>query len=227
MLDLAEQFAAEKVRRGFVEYSDQVALALRVSEKLPAVVEDYRERYRVILLDEYQDTSVVQTLLLSRLFAGQAVMAVGDPHQSIYGWRGASAANLGRFSLDFTGSRDGAAEYALSTSWRNPTRVLDAANALVGPLSTGSPVRVERLESRPGASQGRLDTRFEQTVADEAATVADWLGERLAARDDRGTVRARPCCAARSRRSIRSSPRWPSGTSRTTCSVSGACWSSP
>jgi DNA helicase-2/ATP-dependent DNA helicase PcrA len=186
LLDLAGQFAAEKVRRGFVEYSDQVALALRVSERLPGVVDDYRERYRVVLLDEYQDTSVVQTLLLSRLFAGQAVMAVGDPHQSIYGWRGASAANLGRFSLDFTGTRDGAAEYALSTSWRNPTRVLDAANTLVGPLSVGSPVHVERLEPRPGAEPGRLDVRFEQTVADEAATVADWLAERLAQRDDDG-----------------------------------------
>ena len=75
-------------------------------------------------MPSYQDTSVVQTRLLSRLFAGQPVMAVGDPHQSIYGWRGASAANLGRFALDFTGRKDGAASFALSTSWRNPTTVL-------------------------------------------------------------------------------------------------------
>ncbi|HEV7183538.1 MAG TPA: ATP-dependent DNA helicase [Leifsonia sp.] len=187
LLDLAGQFDSEKVRRGFVEYSDQVALALRVTEKLPAVVGDYRERYRVILLDEYQDTSVVQTRLLSGLFADRAVMAVGDPHQSIYGWRGASAANLGRFSLDFTGDRARAARYALSTSWRNPTSVLDAANTLVGPLSASSPVQVERLEPRPGAMPGELHTRFEQTVTDEAAAVADWLGERLG-RDDDGRV---------------------------------------
>src|SRR6478752_1763362 len=123
LLDLARAFAEEKRRRGFVEYSDQVALALDVSERLPDVVADYRRRFRVVLLDEYQDTSVVQTRLLSALFAGQPVMAVGDPHQSIYGWRGASAANLGRFSADFSGQRagaeDGAAEYTLSTSWRN------------------------------------------------------------------------------------------------------------
>ncbi|MFF1634054.1 ATP-dependent DNA helicase [Leifsonia sp. NPDC058248] len=199
LLDLAEQFAAEKVRRGFVEYSDQVALALRVGERLPAVVDDYRERYRVILLDEYQDTSVVQTRLLSRLFAGQAVMAVGDPHQSIYGWRGASAANLGRFSLDFTGARDGAMEYALSTSWRNPTRVLDAANVLVEPLSAASPVHVERLGARPGAVPGELDTRFEQTVADEAEAIAGWLGERLERRDADG----RPPSAALLCRSVK------------------------
>ncbi|MFF1574519.1 UvrD-helicase domain-containing protein [Leifsonia sp. NPDC058292] len=188
LLDLAEQFAAEKVRRGFVEYSDQVALALRVSERVPAVIDDYRSRFRVVLLDEYQDTSVVQTRLLSALFAGQAVMAVGDPHQSIYGWRGASAANLGRFAFDFTGERDGAARYALSTSWRNPTAVLDAANTLVEPLSAASPVHVERLAPRPGVAAGELHTRYEQTVADEAAVVADWLGERLRRRDDQGRV---------------------------------------
>ncbi len=191
LLDLAARFAAEKTRRGFVEYSDQVALALQVCDRLPSVIDDYRARYRVILLDEYQDTSVVQTRLLSRLFGGQAVMAVGDPHQSIYGWRGASAANLGRFSVDFTGNppgiaRGGAAEYALSTSWRNPTRVLDAANVLVGPLSASSPVHVQRLEARPGATEGELDVRFEQTVAEEAEAVADWLARRLTRRDDEG-----------------------------------------
>lgn len=186
LLDLAERFADEKRRRGFVEYSDQVALALSVCERIPSVVEDYRRRYRVVLLDEYQDTSVVQTRLLAVLFAGEAVMAVGDPHQSIYGWRGASAANLGRFPLDFAGSRDSASEYALSTSWRNPTRVLDAANALVAPLSTGSPVHVERLQPRPGAIAGELDHVFEQTVEDEAAAVAEWLRTQLAQRDRTG-----------------------------------------
>lgn len=186
LLDLAERFADEKRRRGFVEYSDQVALALAVCERLPEVVADYRRRYRVVLLDEYQDTSVVQTRLLSSLFFGQAVMAVGDPHQSIYGWRGASAANLGRFALDFTGRKDGAAAFALSTSWRNPTTVLDAANTLVAPLSADSPVHVEQLQPRPGAIGGELDHAFGQTVEDEAATIAEWLRVRLAQRDAQG-----------------------------------------
>lgn len=190
LLDLARAFADEKRRRGFVEYSDQVALALGVCERVPEVVADYRRRFRVVLLDEYQDTSVVQTRLLSTLFAGQPVMAVGDPHQSIYGWRGASAANLGRFSADFTGERAGAPtgadEYALSTSWRNPTRVLDAANTLVAPLTAAAPVHVERLQPRPGAVEGELTAVFEQTVADEADAAARWLGERLRERDADG-----------------------------------------
>ena len=94
LVELAERYAVEKKRRGLVEFSDQVALALEVAERVPSVVDDFRSRYRVVLLDEYQDTSVVQTRLLATLFGGHGVMAVGDPHQSIYGWRGASAANL-------------------------------------------------------------------------------------------------------------------------------------
>src|SRR5690606_38028658 len=104
--------------------------------------------YRVVLLDEYQDTSVVQTRLLARLFGGHPVMAVGDPNQSIYGWRGASASNLDEFSGAFGGS----ARYALSTSWRNGTSILEAANTIVAPFAGGR-VQVDRLEPRPGASE--------------------------------------------------------------------------
>ena len=75
-----------------------------------------------------------------------------------------------------------------TTSWRNPTRVLAAANVLVEPLSAASPVPVERLRPRPAARDGRLDVAFEQTVADEAETVAAWLADRLSARDDQGRM---------------------------------------
>ncbi|RKR74880.1 ATP-dependent DNA helicase [Frondihabitans australicus] len=187
LLDLARRFDAEKARQGFVEFSDQVALALRVCETAPRVVDDYRERYRVVLLDEYQDTSVVQTRLLSRLFAGTGVMAVGDPHQSIYGFRGASAANLGRFPRDF-GSPDGPT-YTLSTSWRNPIAVLDAANVVVDPLSQASPVRVGRLAPRPGAPAGSVTTAFRDTLPDEATAVATWFEERLSVLNPDGTKR--------------------------------------
>ncbi len=93
LADLAAEYDAEKVRRGVVEYADQVALALTIARKQPAIGVDLRERFRVVLLDEYQDTSVVQTQLLAELFGntdfgGHPVMAVGDPNQSIYGWRG-------------------------------------------------------------------------------------------------------------------------------------------
>ncbi|GAA4266954.1 ATP-dependent DNA helicase [Frondihabitans peucedani] len=187
LLDLATAFSAEKARRGFVEFSDQVALALEVCETDAAVVAEYRDRYRVILLDEYQDTSVVQTRLLARLFGGTAVMAVGDPHQSIYGFRGASAANLGRFPGDF-GAGD-QSSYTLSTSWRNPVRVLDAANVVVDELSRASLVEVGRLRPRPSAPEGHVEVAFPETLPEEAAAVAEWLERGLATTNDDGSKR--------------------------------------
>ncbi|MBF4573969.1 ATP-dependent helicase [Herbiconiux sp. VKM Ac-1786] len=218
LLDLADEYAAEKVRRGYVEFSDQIALALAIVESTPRVVADYRDRFRVVLLDEYQDTSVVQTRLLSALFCEHAVMAVGDPHQSIYGWRGASAANLARFRTDFGDTRrtpgatparaatlaapPTAAEapaapraatpptvvpappFALSTSWRNPEVVLQAANTLVRPLTATSGIPVEELGPRPNVVAGRLDVGFSETVREEAEQVAAWLEQQLRPRPD-------------------------------------------
>ncbi|PPI08389.1 ATP-dependent DNA helicase [Rathayibacter sp. AY1D2] len=172
---LAERFQEAKAERGFVEFSDQVALALRIVDRVPRIVDEHRARYRVVLLDEYQDTSVLQTRLLSRLFAGQGVMAVGDPHQSIYGWRGASAEGLGRFGTDF----GGAGRFSLSTSWRNGRRVLTAANAIVEPLSAGSAVAVDTLSAGPQASEHPVELTFPETIEEEADDVAAWFAGRL------------------------------------------------
>lgn len=163
------------MRRGLVEYSDQVALALQILKRQPRVAEVERDRFRVVLLDEYQDTSVVQTWLLAELFAGHPVMAVGDPNQSIYGWRGASASNLDEFAGAFGAQQ----RYALSTSWRNGVHILEAANTIVAPFVTGSRVSVERLEPSPTASALPVDVAFVESVVDEADAAARWLKARL------------------------------------------------
>jgi DNA helicase-2/ATP-dependent DNA helicase PcrA len=175
LVRLAEQFAEAKRQRGFVEYSDQVALALELVRTRPLVGDALRERHRVILLDEYQDTSVVQSWLLSELFGGQAVMAVGDPNQSIYGWRGASASNLEQFAAQYGGGA--ALEFSLSTSWRNGHRILDVANGLVA--STGQ--RVQRLQPGSNATSLPVDIVVEEMLPDEARAAARWLKERLVA----------------------------------------------
>ncbi|WP_232528827.1 ATP-dependent DNA helicase [Mycetocola zhujimingii] len=178
LLELAGRFADEKERRGFMEFSDQVALALEICRRVPRVIDEYRSRFKVVILDEYQDTAVVQTDLLALLFSGHPVMAVGDPNQSIYGWRGASSANLARFAEDFGGT-DGAGTFALSTSWRNSARVLDAANAIVAPLPLSASVPVSRLTSPPWAGAGDVRVVFPETVTDEADVVAGWLATEL------------------------------------------------
>lgn len=175
LADLARDYAAEKRRLGVIDFSDQVAGALEVVSRHAVVADELRDRYRVVLLDEYQDTSVVQTDLLATLFAGSGVMAVGDPHQAIYGWRGASAGNLGGFPAAFApvGS---CAEYSLLTSWRNSADVLTAANAVLAPLAASAAVPVQSLRPRPGAPGGMVECAFDDDLDTEADRVADWFG---------------------------------------------------
>jgi DNA helicase-2/ATP-dependent DNA helicase PcrA len=179
ILELCAAYAAEKGRRGFVEYSDQVALALQIVRAVPRVRDELRNRFAVVLLDEYQDTSVVQTWLLAELFADHPVMAVGDPNQSIYGWRGASAENLASFAAQFDPRRTPGTTFALSTSWRNGHDVLTIANAIVEPLRAQSRVAVERLEPGPNASTIPAEVAFEETLGEEAESVARWLKARI------------------------------------------------
>jgi DNA helicase-2/ATP-dependent DNA helicase PcrA len=174
LADLAREYAAEKRRLGVIDFSDQVAGALEVVASHHAVAEELRDRYRVVLLDEYQDTSVVQTDLLAALFAGGAVMAVGDPHQAIYGWRGASAGNLGGFAAAFAGQGE-CRQYALLTSWRNSSTVLTAANAVLAPLAGSTQVRVKELRARPGAPDGEVELGFDPDLDSEADRVAAWF----------------------------------------------------
>lgn len=177
LVDLAAEYSAAKVRRGLVEYSDQVALALEILRRQPRVAQVERDRFRVVLLDEYQDTSVVQARLLAELFGGHPVMAVGDPNQSIYGWRGASASNLDDFATAF-GATD--KRFALSTSWRNGRQILDTANSIVAEFVASSKVQVERLEPSDSASNLPVDIEFCETVVDEADAAARWLKAHLA-----------------------------------------------
>lgn len=193
---LADAVDREKRARGVVEFSDQVALARQAIEADPGIVADFRSRYRVVILDEYQDTSVMQTRLLSDLFHDMGVMAVGDPHQSIYSWRGASADTLGAFGRAF--AREGeAAKYSLAISWRNDRRILDAANALVEPLRAAASIEVKPLGARPGAPEGVVTAKYFETVANEADAVAEWMRDELAKRP-----RATAAILFRSRRSM-------------------------
>ncbi len=173
---LARAYAEEKRRRGLMEFSDQLALAVRILDAAPDAVAALRRRSRAVLLDEVQDTSVGQTRLLSRIFAGLPVMAVGDPHQSIYGWRGASAEGLESFHRDFRGAGpERAATLTLSTSWRNPELVLRAANVLAGPLRAEAAIDVPELAPRPGAQAGTVEIAYPETLHEEQAALADWM----------------------------------------------------
>ncbi len=186
LAELARAYAAQKRRLGVLDFADQVAGALEVVRSHPSVAEELRAQYRVVLLDEYQDTSVSQTELLAALFGGTAVMAVGDPHQAIYGWRGASAGNLGGFARAFCPERT-TATYSLLTSWRNSARVLHAANAVLAPLAAVSSIPVGELRARPDAPRGAVEVTFDTDLDAEADRVAAWFQRVRGQRAARGS----------------------------------------
>ncbi|QWW20093.1 ATP-dependent helicase [Schaalia sp. 19OD2882] len=178
LLDLVEEFDRRKRAMGVIDYSDQLVLATRIVTSTPEVVSQLREEHRAVLLDEFQDTSVIQMNLLSTLFHDHPVTAVGDPNQAIYGWRGASASSLESFLQRFTTVGDVRPDQTrtLSTAWRNDRRILVAANAVAQPLRAHS-VRAKSplLRPRPGAGTGHVEVAH---VADRAAqmnTVVDFV----------------------------------------------------
>lgn len=164
-LALAKRYQDLKQNRNLVDFSDQVSLALR------AVQDGSNLPYRFVMLDEYQDTSSIQTKLLSKLFAGLPVMAVGDPNQAIYGWRGASDANISGFSSDF-GSSD---TVTLSTCWRSGESIVAAANHISQPLAGLSSLQPIILKSIKGSDP--ISAEVFQTVEQESEAAAKFFIE--------------------------------------------------
>ncbi len=180
---LVAALRAEKRRLDCLDFGDQLAFAARLALEHPSVGEAERDRYRVVLLDEYQDTSHAQKVLLRALFgAGHPVTAVGDPCQAIYGWRGASVANIDAFPHEFRDAGGAPARsYPLSVNNRSGGRLLAAANALSEPLRARHQ-GVVALRPRPGREEdGAITVALLRTAEDEVAWVADRVAGCLAA----------------------------------------------
>ncbi|MBO0842216.1 MAG: ATP-dependent helicase [Nocardioides sp.] len=182
LLDLVEAYRRLKASLGLMDFSDQIALAARLAVEAPEVGEIERSRFKVVLLDEYQDTSVAQAQMLSRIFGGgHPVTAVGDPNQAIYGWRGASVSNILEFSRDFPGvstgsttgpgSGTGGRAYSLTVNRRSDARILATANHLAAELYLGR--EHERLQPKDGADEGDVRVHVHETYDDELAWLAD------------------------------------------------------
>ncbi|MGW3201339.1 UvrD-helicase domain-containing protein [Streptomyces sp. NPDC001118] len=179
LADLVRRYRTAKRERDLLDFGDQIALSARLAG-IPEVGRLLRDEFRVVLLDEYQDTSVAQRVLLAGLFGsgtGHPVTAVGDPCQAIYGWRGASVANLDDFPAHFAHT-DGrpATRQALSENRRSGGRLLDLANGLAEPLRAMH-AGVEALRPAPGAEHdGTVHCALLPTHAEEI----DWIADSLA-----------------------------------------------
>ena len=181
LLPMVAAYAAAKAAREVMDFGDQMALAARIADRHPEVGTAERARYQVVLLDEYQDTSHAQLVLLRALFGGgHPVTAVGDPCQSIYGWRGASAGNLRRFAGDFPARGGARAPTALlSTSFRNTGRVLDAAAGIQEGLRAAAAEVPRLVAPPPRAGRGTVVCALLPTAPEEAEWIAGQAAELL------------------------------------------------
>jgi DNA helicase-2/ATP-dependent DNA helicase PcrA len=185
--EAAKVFEELKRDRGAIDFGDQITLALDVVERNDDVCAEYRDRFRAVLLDEYQDTNVAQALLIAEVFGdGFPVTAVGDPDQNIYAWRGASLYNLLNFPRQFP-LADGtpAKKLPLYTNFRSGARILAAADAIIGPVPEDQRPDPDK-ELRPWPANGKGEvavTRCSDEWA-EAALIADRILERRAAGDE-------------------------------------------
>ncbi|MGQ0632122.1 MAG: UvrD-helicase domain-containing protein [Sporichthyaceae bacterium] len=202
LVDLVADYRAAKAERDLLDFGDQMALAARLAECAPAVGAAERERFAVVLLDEYQDTSVAQRRMLVGLFGGHPVTAVGDPCQAIYGWRGASVANLEDFPVHFAhppgpgaGPPRPARRYTLRENRRNGSTVLDLANVLAAPLREIHTGVAPLVAARRG---GEIRTALLPDVRSELT----WVGEQVAAAIADGTAPGEIAVLVRATRDI-------------------------
>ncbi len=181
LLGLVSDYQDLKNGLGLVEYADQLRRAVELAQTAPAVGGAMRSRFKVVLLDEYQDTSAAQAILLRTLFSGDVpdigrgfpVTAVGDPHQAIYGWRGAAANNILDFPILFP-LVDGAPapRLTLRTNRRSGQRILDAGNDIAAELDGGDGVALVAPEGTPS---GRVRAMRFGTQTEEF----EWLAEEV------------------------------------------------
>lgn len=192
LVSLVGRYQELKQKLGVVEFADQLREAVRLVTHVPEVGQELRRRFRVVLLDEYQDTSSAQAELLRRLFTGPAdsdamgfpVTAVGDPYQAIYGWRGAASGNILEFPYQFRRTDGAPAQrQTLSINRRSGHRILEVGNRLAAGLHAAPGEEGVSLVAPEGAKPGAVAAAMFDTFRDEV----DWLAETVIRQHEDGT----------------------------------------
>jgi DNA helicase-2/ATP-dependent DNA helicase PcrA len=162
-----------------VDFGDLLLHCLTLFREHPDVLASYHERFRYILVDEYQDTNVAQYLWLRLLAQGRRNIAcVGDDDQSIYGWRGAEVDNILRFEHDFLG----ATVVRLERNYRSTGHILATASKLIA-RNEGRLGKTLRTEDEPGEKvtiTGAWDSQEEARLISDEIEAMQSKGENLA-----------------------------------------------
>jgi DNA helicase-2/ATP-dependent DNA helicase PcrA len=128
LIKLYTEYEVQCQRAGVVDFAELLLRAYELWLRSPQILAHYQNRFRHVLIDEFQDTNAIQ-YAWSLLIAGQngAPFVVGDDDQSIYRWRGARVENLTRFSKDYPAAK----LFRLEQNYRSTGNILKAANALI------------------------------------------------------------------------------------------------
>ncbi len=166
LIAIYREYESIRTRGGLLDFADLLLSTLELLRARPDILHHYQERFRHILVDEFQDTNAIQYAWL-RLLAGQNdnLFAVGDDDQSIYGWRGARVENIQFFQRDYPTTRT----IRLEQNYRSTGNILAAANALIA----NNPTRLgKNLWTQDGAGEPiRRYTAFNEV--DEARFVIE------------------------------------------------------
>ena len=178
ILPIVAAFDNRRKQHGLLTFNDHMSIAAKLVEESKqnhsddiGVIE--RNKFKVVLLDEYQDTSFNQIKFLSNLFGNNhPVTAVGDPNQAIYGWRSASSETLDSFAKSFNSN---ATRYTLLTTWRNDSAVLDLANVMIDEISTSK--QIDKLTARSNAKTGEVICGIYETQIQEGQEIAKYFAK--------------------------------------------------
>jgi DNA helicase-2/ATP-dependent DNA helicase PcrA len=184
LVEMLRRYRQRKRQVGVVDYGDLILLAHRVASEYPELAHRIRNRYRLVVLDEYQDTDPAQRELLRRIFGnGFPVTAVGDADQTIYEWRGASLENFAGFPDHFrTADSLAAPTLPLTLNRRSGPRILTMANAIRNELHGA--VAIDPLQPADDAPDS-LACGWFRTAWEEATWIA---GEVRRLHDDEGAA---------------------------------------
>jgi len=180
MAEVYQAYEAFLRQDGKIDFEDQVRLAARLFRERPSVLREFQDRYKYILVDEFQDTNTIQFEVLKMLAARHRnLTVVGDDDQSIFRFRGASLSNILNFQRDYPKAR----KVVLTTNYRSVQPILDSAHRLI---RQNDPNRLEfqsRLDKRLRAvikPRGKSLHHLEfDTLSHEADRVAELIRTRL------------------------------------------------
>ncbi len=165
-----------------IDYDDQLFLTIEMLRKRPNIKRELQQKFAYILVDEFQDTNPMQSELLNMLAGDrQNIMVVGDDDQSIYGWRGATLANI----LSFKDKYPKTKEVTLIENYRSTQNILDSAYRLI---QNNNPNRLEAMNNlnkrlRSNAGEGKQPTVMHFASLD---TELSWIAEDITARLKKG-----------------------------------------